>query len=124
MTYKAFDLTGKVALITGGNGGIGLGFAEAVAAAGAAVCIWGTNQVKNAAALEKLKTYGTQVAAFPCNVADEKQVELVFQDVLKEFGRVDACFANAGVSGKANSFLEITAEEWNRVIGVNLNGAF
>lgn len=124
MTYKAFDLTGKVALITGGNGGIGLGFAEAVAAAGANVCIWGTNKEKNAAALEKLKAYGTRLAAFPCNVADEKQVEIVFQEVLKEFGRVDACFANAGVSGKAKSFLEITAEEWNRVIGVNLNGAF
>jgi NAD(P)-dependent dehydrogenase (short-subunit alcohol dehydrogenase family) len=124
MTYKPFDLAGKVALITGGNGGIGLGFAEAVAAAGANVCIWGTNKEKNAAALEKLKAYGTQVSAFPCNVADEKQVESSFREVLKEFGRVDACFANAGVSGKAGSFLEISAEEWNRVLGVNLTGAF
>ena len=124
MTYEAFDLTGKVALVTGGNGGIGLGFAEAVAAAGADVCIWGTNKAKNAAALEKLKAHGTHAAAFQCNVADDQQVEGVFQQVLKEFKRVDACFANAGVYGRANSFIEITAEEWNRVIGVNLNGAF
>jgi NAD(P)-dependent dehydrogenase (short-subunit alcohol dehydrogenase family) len=124
MTYKPFDLTGKVALITGGNGGIGLGFAEAVAAAGANVCIWGTNKEKNAAALGKLRAYGTHVSASLCNVADEKQVENGFQEVLKEFGRVDACFANAGVYGKANSFLEISAEEWSRVIGVNLTGAF
>jgi NAD(P)-dependent dehydrogenase (short-subunit alcohol dehydrogenase family) len=124
MSYKPFDLAGKVALITGGNGGIGLGFAEAVAAAGADVCIWGTNKVKSAAALEKLKAYGTRVAAFQCNVADDKQVEDRFQEVLKGFGRVDACFANAGVYGKAKSFLDISAEEWSRVIGVNLNGAF
>jgi NAD(P)-dependent dehydrogenase (short-subunit alcohol dehydrogenase family) len=124
MTYQLFDLTGKVALITGGNGGIGLGFAEAVAAAGANVCIWGTNKEKNAAALEALRAYDTHVAAFCCNVADDKQVESSFREVLDEFGRVDACFANAGVHGKAKSFLDISAEEWNRVIGVNLTGAF
>jgi len=124
MADKTFDLTGKVALITGGNGGIGLGFAEAVAAAGAHVCIWGTNKEKNAAALKKLKAYGTQVSASLCNVGDEKQVETSFQEAEKEFGRIDACFANAGVSGKAASFLEISAEEWNRVMGINLTGAF
>ena len=124
MTSKPFDLTGKVALITGGNGGIGLGFAEAVAAAGANVCIWGTNKEKTAAALEKLKTYGTQVSSCLCNVADERQVEKSFKETLDQFGRVDACFANAGVSGTANSFLELSAEEWNRVMNVNLNGAF
>ena len=125
MTYKLFDLTGKVALITGGNGGIGLGFAEAVAQAGANVCIWGTNKDKNAAALEKLKNYDTQVSASICDVAVEEQVERCFKKTLDEFGRVDACFANAGVGGGArSSFLEITAEEWNRVLGINLNGVF
>ena len=69
-----FDLTGKVALVTGGNGGIGLGFAEGLAEHGAGVCIWGTNEEKNAAAKEKLLTYGGQVEALRCDVSDEDQV--------------------------------------------------
>ena len=124
MAYQAFDLTGKVALITGGNGGIGLGMAEAVAQAGAAVCIWGTHVEKNATALEKLTTYGTQVSALLCNVTDEAEVEQCFSRTLVEFGRVDACFANAGVLSKPTSFLDMPTADWQRVLGVNLDGAF
>jgi NAD(P)-dependent dehydrogenase (short-subunit alcohol dehydrogenase family) len=126
MAYKAFDLTGKTALITGGNSGIGLGMAEALAQAGAAVCIWGTNESKNAAALAKLKAHGTKVHALRCDVGDEAQVEKCFADTVSHFGRVDACFANAGVSGRAEvkSFMEMSTEEWKRVTRVNLDGAF
>ncbi len=125
MAYQPFDLSGKVALITGGNGGIGLGFAEAVAAAGADVCIWGTNDDKNAAALEQIKAHGTKVAAMKCNVADETDVEAKFAETLSQFGRVDACFANAGVgAGRGAPFWEMTTEEWKRVTSVNLDGAF
>jgi hypothetical protein len=74
MAYKAFDLDGKTALITGGNSGIGLGMAEALAQAGAAVCIWGTNEAKNAAALGKLKAHGAKTLALRCDVGDEAQV--------------------------------------------------
>ena len=63
MTFQAFDLGGKVALITGGNSGIGLGMAEGLAAAGAGVCIWGTNSAKNAAAVEQLGKHGVRVHA-------------------------------------------------------------
>ena len=125
MAYRPFDLSGKVALITGGNGGIGLGFAEAVAQAGADVCIWGTNHEKNAAALEKLKSYGTKVAAMKCNVGSEEEVEARFKETLETFERVDGCFANAGVGGgRDRSFAEMTTEEWNRVLDINLYGVF
>jgi NAD(P)-dependent dehydrogenase (short-subunit alcohol dehydrogenase family) len=126
MAYKAFDLTGKTVLITGGNSGIGLGMAEALAQSGANVCIWGTNKEKNAAALSKLKDHGARAMALKCDVGDEKDVEEKFAETVKTLGHVHACFANAGVSGRANvkSFTEMDAEEWKRVTRINLDGAF
>ncbi|HZD27013.1 MAG TPA: SDR family NAD(P)-dependent oxidoreductase [Alphaproteobacteria bacterium] len=126
MAYEPFNLAGKVALVTGGNSGIGFGFADAIARAGGDVCIWGTNPEKNAAALEQLKAHGTRAAALQCDVGDEGQVEASMTETLKQFGRVDSCFANAGVSGRAEhrSFVEMSAEEWRRVMRVNLDGAF
>jgi hypothetical protein len=119
-----FDLRGRVALITGGNGGIGLGFAEGIASQGGDVCVWGTNPDKNAAALEALKPYGTRVSAKLCNVADEQAVVRTFAETLEEFGRVDGAFANAGVGGRNAAFEDTTDAEWHRVLSVNLHGVF
>ncbi len=131
MARAAFDLTGKVALITGGNGGIGLAMAEAIARAGGDVCVWGTNAEKNAAAEAALAAHGTKVAALRCDVSDEAQVEARFAETLARFGRVDGCFANAGVSGRAGistgrapAFHEMATDDWRRVLGVNLDGTF
>jgi len=125
MPYAPFDLTGKVALVTGGNGGIGLGLAEALAQAGADIAIWGTNAGKNAAAKAQLDATGRRVLALQCNVAEEAEVEAAFAETLTVMGRVDGCFANAGVSGgRSGPFVERTVEQWDRVLDVNLRGAF
>lgn len=124
MAFKPFDLSGKVALVTGGNSGIGLGMAEGLVQAGADVCIWGTNPDKNSRALETLQQYGTRVAARVCDVSDEAAVERSFAETVEEFGRVDGCFANAGVGGRGTPFDEFTSEEWRQVMGVNMDGAF
>ncbi len=124
MSYLPFDLSGKVALVTGGNGGIGLGMADAAAQAGADICIWGTNADKNAAAADSLKAHGTNVQSLICNVADEAAVNAAFGQTLSLMGRVDTCIANAGISGRSKSFLDIDAEEWRRMMSVNLDGVF
>jgi len=96
MANSKFDLKGKVALVTGGNGGIGLGMAKALAEAGANVCVWGRNADKNRVAESKLQVYGHQTLALQCDVSDEKQVEDCFTHTIEALGQVDACFANAG----------------------------
>jgi NAD(P)-dependent dehydrogenase (short-subunit alcohol dehydrogenase family) len=125
MPFNPFDLTGKVALITGGNSGIGLGMAQAMAQAGADIAIWGTNPDKNAAAIQQLGATHRKVLALECDVGDEAAVEAAFARTLDAFGRVDGCFANAGVSGRGGkSFLEMSSAEWHRVTRINLDGAF
>src|SRR3954471_7061001 len=118
-----FDLTGHVGLVTGGNGGIGLGMAKGLAAAGADVAIWGTNLDKNAAATKELEAVGDgRVLALQCDVSDEEQVVMAMAQTIEELGKVDSCFANAGIGGGAK-FTEMTLDTWRRVQAVNSEGA-
>jgi NAD(P)-dependent dehydrogenase (short-subunit alcohol dehydrogenase family) len=119
--YQPFDLTGKVALVTGGNGGIGLGMAEALAAAGADIVIWGTNAEKNAAAEKALKAHGKRVAIRKVNVANEQDVIDGMAAAIKEMGRVDCVIANAGIGG-GSPIQEMTTELFRKVNSVNIEG--
>jgi NAD(P)-dependent dehydrogenase (short-subunit alcohol dehydrogenase family) len=119
-----FDLSGHVALVTGGNGGIGLGMAEALAAHGADVAIWGTNPDKNDAAIDRLGRFDVDLLSVVCDVGDEGAVVQAMADTIGELGRLDSVFVNAGVGGQASSFIDMSADEWRRVMRVNLDGAF
>jgi NAD(P)-dependent dehydrogenase (short-subunit alcohol dehydrogenase family) len=119
-----FDLTGTVALVTGGNGGIGLGMAEGLATAGADVCIWGRNAKKNASAAAVLETHGTRVDSIVADVSDEDAVEDAFAATIERFGKVDTVFANAGIPSWGYRFADATADEWRSVAGVNQEGVF
>lgn len=122
--YKPFDLTGKVALVTGGNGGIGFGMAEAMAQAGADIVVWGTKAEKNDDAVRKLKAYGGRATSRKVNVANEAEVVDAIGAAVKEMGRLDTVIANAGVGGGAPSFSQMSLEIWRRVHAVNEEGVF
>ncbi len=118
------DLSGKVFVVTGGNGGIGLGMAEGIAAAGGSLSIWGRNREKNRQALERLQELGAPSLALECDVSDESAVADAIAKTVDRFGRLDGCFANAGRSGVRKSFIDLTLEDWRAVMAVNLDGVF
>jgi NAD(P)-dependent dehydrogenase (short-subunit alcohol dehydrogenase family) len=124
MTYKPFDLTGKVALVTGGNGGIGFGMVEAMAQAGADIVIWGSNPKKNADAEAKLATLGVRVLTQVVDVSDEHAVSAGMVEAVAKMGRVDTVIANAGIGIGAPSFSEFSTEAYRKVLAVNLDGVF
>jgi NAD(P)-dependent dehydrogenase (short-subunit alcohol dehydrogenase family) len=122
--YTPFDLTGKVALVTGGNGGIGLGMAEAMAQAGADIVIWGTNARKNADAHARLNAHGRRVAVREVDVSRETEIVDGMAEAARAMGRIDAVFANAGIGLAARSFMDIPLADFRRIEAVNEEGVF
>lgn len=117
-----FDLTGKVALVTGGNSGIGLGMAEGLAQHGATVVIWGTNAERNEIAAEQLRQHGGEVRHARIDVSDEAAVAAGIAAIVAEFGRLDQAIANAGISIPRKSLFDISTADFERIEAINIHG--
>ncbi|MBX6322494.1 MAG: glucose 1-dehydrogenase [Rhodospirillaceae bacterium] len=120
---ERFDLGGRVAVVTGGNGGIGLGMARGLAAAGAAVAIAGRDPGKGEAARAELAALGARCVFLSVDVADEASCRAMVEGALSAFGRLDILVNNAGINLRkpAEAY---AAEEWRAIVDVNLAGAF
>ncbi|MFK7898254.1 MAG: SDR family NAD(P)-dependent oxidoreductase [Myxococcota bacterium] len=118
-----FDLSDRTIVVTGGNGGIGLGLARGVARAGARVAIWARNEEKSQAAQLELESLGAEVITLQCDIASEDQIEAAISATTERFGRIHAGFANAGY-GAPGDPLKISLEDWRELMSVNLDGTF
>ena len=117
-----FDLTDRVAVVTGGNGGIGLGMARGLGQAGAAVVVAARNHEKSAAAVEELKALGIRAISLHVDVTDPSSCRAMVSDVMRQLGRLDVLVNNAGINIRRQP-QEYTIEEWQTVIETNLTGA-
>jgi 2-deoxy-D-gluconate 3-dehydrogenase len=123
MKQGPFDLSGKVAIVTGGNGGIGLGMARGLADAGAAIAIVARNEVKSNQAVAELRQRGVKAISVIADVTDKAAVAAMADRVVRELGRIDILVNNAGINIRKPAH-ELEIEEWDRVIHTNLTSAF
>jgi NAD(P)-dependent dehydrogenase (short-subunit alcohol dehydrogenase family) len=125
MAKGLFDCTGKVTLVTGGNSGIGLGFARGVAEMGGDLVIWARNEEKNAAAKKELLERGARrVETYQVDVSSEEQIIAGYAKLIADLGRIDCVFANSGRSAKQHSLLDMSTEDWHDLLNLNLHGTF
>src|SRR5690349_18836395 len=118
-----FDLTARVAIVTGGNGGIGLGMARGLARAGARVVVAARNEVKSGAAVRELEALGAQALAIAVDVTDERSVASLVEQVVDRCGRLDILVNNAGTNIR-KPVQELSLDEWRQVLDTNLTSAF
>jgi 2-dehydro-3-deoxy-D-gluconate 5-dehydrogenase len=123
MTSNPFDLRGTVAVVTGGNGGIGLGMARGLAGAGADIAVVGRNEAKSKAAVDELNQRGVKAIAVATDVTDKAAVEAMVARVVKELGRIDILINNAGMSIRRPPH-ELELDEWHKVLDTNLTSAY
>lgn len=120
---KLFDLSGRVAIVTGGNGGIGVGMAKGMAQAGAKVVVAGRDASKNAAAVKELQSLGATASAVAVDVLKEESCRALIAATVKEHGRLDILVNNAGINIRKQP-QEYTLTEWHQVLDSNLTSAF
>ena len=118
-----FDLTGKVAIVTGGNGGLGLGMALGLAGAGANIVVAARDQAKTSQALAEIKSLGVEVLGLEVDVSQESEVSRMVGQTVETLGRVDILVNNAGISVRGQP-QELSADDWDRVVDVNLKSVF
>ena len=118
-----FDLSGKVAIVTGGNGGIGFGIARGLADAGAAVAIVARDRAKSDAAVAGLREAGADAAAFNADLRDGDAITSVVRAAVERFGGVDILVANAGTNSRRRPE-DYTMELWDSIVDVNLGSVF
>ena len=123
MSAQLFDLSGKVAIVTGGNGGIGLGIAKGLARAGASVVVAARNPDKTSVSVRELQQIGGRATGISTDVADEVSVAAMAKAAVDEFGRIDILVNNAGI-GIRKAPQDYTIDEWRKVVDVNLTGSF
>src|SRR5262245_21117405 len=118
-----FDLTGKVAIVTGGNGGIGYGIAQGLAQAGASIVVAARQPAKNARAVTALQALGVRALRVATDVQDETSVQAMVRAAVEAFGHVDILVNNAGINIR-KAPQDYTLEEWQSVLHTNLTGVF
>jgi NAD(P)-dependent dehydrogenase (short-subunit alcohol dehydrogenase family) len=124
MSKGLFDLTGKVTLVTGGNSGLGLGFARGIAKQGGDLMLWARSAEKNAAAKAELEQFGVRVETRSVDVASEEAVIQGMAEAAELFGRIDCVIANAGISNPAPSVLDLDSKRYHDLLAINMHGAF
>jgi 2-dehydro-3-deoxy-D-gluconate 5-dehydrogenase len=123
-TPRLFDLTGRVAVVTGGNSGIGRGIALGLAEAGAAVAVWGRNDEKNQRVLSELKAIGVRSMALMVDMTNRAGLEPAVNKVESDLGRVNILVNNAGIASLSGGVMNEKPEDWDRVIETQLNSVF
>ncbi len=118
-----FDLTGKVAIVTGGNGGLGLGMALGLAGAGANIVIAARNVEKTAQALEDVRALGVEAHGITVDVTQEPAIQRMVANTIDHLGRLDILVNNSGIAVRAQP-QDLTAAQWDSVVDVNLRAAF
>ena len=119
-----FDLSGKVALVTGGGSGIGRAYCEAMAEFGADVACAGRTEHKLKKTVELIRPYGHRAIAIKADISKEDEIEKMIDRTIKELGKLDIVFCNAGIAIPFNRIHEVPVEDWDSLMAVNLRGVF